>query len=133
MSERRTYEQRKVGTLRLMYQCRQQVVWEKRTFLHPSEDISWAYGEGEYLEFKGLDLLIRNVIYLVISCAASEPTSDSMSEGRTRIRTEVQSVLDSTPINELLADIPADEASDIRYDLEILGFIPPDITKPQWG
>jgi hypothetical protein len=90
-------------------------------------------GEGEGVERKGLDLLIYNIVYLVIINAARRPMNEAQIAGDRRTRFEIQSVLDETPFDELLADIPEDEAREIRYDLEILGFIPKDITKPQWG
>jgi hypothetical protein len=133
MTERWTYEQEKIGTLKMMYSYRQMQVKNKWVWQHPLEDISWAYGEGEGVVRTGLDLLIGNTIYLMIVSINGDPTDELALAGRIRIRAEVQSVLDETSIDKLLADIPEDEAREIRYDLEILGFIPPDITKPQWG
>jgi hypothetical protein len=133
MSERWTYEQEKVSVLKLMYHHRQNRVQWGQLMSHPAEDIAWVVGEGEGIERKGLDLLICNIVYLVIINAARKPITEAQIAGDDRTRAEIQSVLDETPIDQLLADIPADEAREIRIDLEILGFIPKDITKPQWG
>jgi hypothetical protein len=132
MSERWTYEQHKAGILKMMYDHRRQLLKQGIIMPYPVEDIAWAYSEGQYTERTGLHLVIHNIIYSILVEAAFEPQTELQRTGRARIRTEVESVLQETPIDELLADIPADEAREIRIDLEILGFIPPDITKPQW-
>lgn len=117
----------------MMYDHRRQLIKRGLIMPYPVEDIAWAYSEGEYTKRTGLHLVIHNIIYSVLVEAAFEPQTELQLAGRARIRAEVQSILDETPIDELLADIPAEEGREIRIDLEILGFIPKDITKPQWG
>jgi hypothetical protein len=130
MTERRTYEQKKIGMLMMMYDFRAGKVGRGEVMPYASEDINWAYGEGEHVILTGIALMIRNMVYLILDSAACDVTTEAEIAGRARIRAEIQSVLDETPLDQLLADIPEDEARDIRYDLERLSFIPPVMSKP---
>lgn len=127
MSERWTYDDLKIGTFRLMYMARQNIIRDNRPWLHPIEDVGVAFQDPYYEGMDDLGRLMFETRYLIL-CAGLSPEM-----GFNRATEVIKSILDKTTIDELVKDIPAEEARELRYDLEILGFIPPDITKPQYG
>jgi hypothetical protein len=131
MTERWTYSDIKMGIFRSMYKARQNIVYDKRSWFHPIEDVGVAYHDDCPDEgipaMPDLFWLMDKTIYLIL-CAGLSP-----EPGFTNANEKIRSILADSSIEELLKDIPEQEAYDLRYDLEILGFIPPDITKPQRG
>lgn len=130
MDERWTYDSLRWSILKSMYQGRRNILQDKRAWLHPIEDVGYAYHDDtpdEYLPvMPDLHQIMSNTIYLIL-CAGLSP-----EVGCTKATNIINSILAKTTIDELVKDIPEDEARDLRYDLEILGFIPPNITKPQY-
>jgi hypothetical protein len=130
MEDWQSYHGIKKQKFRDMYEARRSILEDKREWLHPIEDVGVAYddqGRGKDESLPDLYHLMDNAIYLIL-CAGKSP-----EPGLAMATNEIQSILDRTPLDQLLADVPEDEARELRIDLEILGFIAPDITKPQWG
>lgn len=130
MSERWTYDVIRWARLRTMYEARRQILKHRREWISPLEDVYVAYddqGRGKDETLSDLYHLMDNTIFLILATNQDIETSQVYSKN------EINAILSKTPLEELLADVPADEARELRIDLEILGFIPPDITKPQYG
>ena len=131
MDERWTYDSLRWSTLKTMYQGRRNIIQDERAWLHPIEDVGYAYHDDtpeEYLPIMSdLHKLMSSTIYLIL-CAGLSPEL-----GFNKATEVVKSILSKTTIDELVKNIPDDEAHELRYDLEILGFIPPDIIKPRYG
>ena len=111
-----------------MYEARRSILKHKWEWNSPLHDVYMAYDDQERGKDESLPdiyYLMDNAIFLILATNQDNSTSQAYS------RNEVQSILDKTPLDELLADVPEDEARELRIDLEILGFIPPDIIKPQ--
>lgn len=116
--------------MQIMYRARQNIIRSKREWLHPIEDVGVAYDDTNdawTIVYPDLHRLMDNSIQFILA-AGQMP-----EQGVKIITDEINAILSKTPLEELLADVPADEARELRIDLEILGFIPPDITKPQYG
>jgi hypothetical protein len=130
MEERWTYDGIRWMRFLAMYEARRNLLQDKREWSSLLEDVYMAYDDqdrGKDESLPDLYHLMDNAIFLILATNQDNPTSQAYS------RNEIQSILDRTPLDQLLADVPEDEARELRIDLEILGFIPPDITKPQWG
>lgn len=131
MDERWTYDSLRWSTLKAMYEGRRNILRDKRAWLHPIEDVGYAYHDDTPDEdlplMPDLHRIMSETIYLIL-CAGLSP-----EVGFNKATEVIKSILAKTTIEELVKNIPENEARDLRYDLEILGFIPPDITKPQWG
>jgi hypothetical protein len=128
MEDWQTYHGIKKQKFRDMYEARRMIVEDKREWLHPIEDVGVAYddqGRGKDESLPDLYHLMDSAIFLILA------TNYVPEIGLKRRTNEIQSILARTPLDELLADVPEDEARELRIDLEILGFIPPDIIKPQ--
>jgi hypothetical protein len=127
MDERWTYDGIRWMRLAAMYGTRRSILKYKMEWNSPLHDVYMAYDDqdrGKDDSLPDLYHLMDNVIFLILATNQDNPTSQAYS------RNEVQSILDRMPLLELLAYVPEDEARELRIDLEILGFIPPDITKP---
>lgn len=131
MNEKRnSYFYIKKHRLRYMYQARRNILQDNRDWLHPIEDVGVAYddqGRGKNESLPDLYHLFDNTIYLIL-CAGLSP-----ERGYEVAKNEIKTILARNSLEELIADIPEDEERELRIDLEILGFIPPDITKPQFA
>lgn len=130
MEDWQTYNGIKKQRFRDMYRARRNILRSKREWLHPIEDVGVAYDdEGRSKDESLPDLyhLMDSAIFLILAAGKSPEL------GLNRATNEINAILAKTPIDQLLTDIPLDEARELRIDLEILGFIPPDITKPQYG
>lgn len=128
MSERWTYDAIRWSALNAMYRGRRNIIRDKRAWTNPLEDVGYAYyGDETPDSVNDLHDLMHETVYLIL-CAGLSP-----EPGLTWATEKITSVLARTPIDLLLRDIPEDEAREVRIDLEILGFIPPDITKPQYA
>ena len=129
MTARRTYDDIKIGCFKLMYLARQRIVKRKREWLHPIEVVGVAFMDWEYdsVGMEPLKRLMYETIFLVL-CAGLAP-----EPGRTNAISKIEELLCEHNLDELIADIPEDEQRELRIDLEILGFLPPDITKPQFA
>jgi hypothetical protein len=131
MSERWTYDAIKWVRMQAMYKGRRNILRDGRGWPHPIADVGYAFHDLDdtdyFYSLPDIHQLMTNIIYFILAAG-------QMSEQGVKIITEeINAILSKTPLDELLTDIPADEARELRIDLEILGFIPPDITKPQWG
>jgi hypothetical protein len=121
MEDWQTYHGIKKQVFRDMYEARRSILLDKREWSSQLEDVYVAYddqGRGKDESLPDLYHLMENTIFLILATNQDNPTSQAYS------RNEVQSILDKTPLEELLADVPEDEARELRIDLEILGFIP---------
>jgi hypothetical protein len=131
MSEGWTYDSIKWARMQLMYKGRRNVLRDGRGWINPIQDVAYAFLDLDNTDYfyslPDLHQLMTNTIYLIL---AAGQTSE---QGVKIITDEINAILSKTPLEELLTDVPADEARELRIDLEILGFIPPDITKPQYG
>lgn len=125
MEVRWTYDDIRWGKLKAMYDYRRYVAPDIGKWTNPLEDVGYAYyGDEPPESINDLYDLMTNTIMLILSAGLTpEP-------GLTWATEKITSVLARTPIDDLLRDIPEDEAREVRTDLEILGFIPPDVTKP---
>ena len=126
MTQRRTYEEMKIGWFKLMYMARQNIVRNNGEWIHRFEDVAVAYDDPYYEGMDDLEILMEEVIYLILITNA--PPVPGYNDPAAKVR----ELLAKTPLDTLLDSVPEDEARDLRIDLEILGFIPPDITKPQY-
>lgn len=127
MEERWTYDGIRWHRFRDMYRARRNIMKFNREWSSPLEDVGVAYddqGRGKDESLPDLYHLIDSAIFLILA------THHVPEIGLKRRTNEIQSILARTPLDTLLADVPEDEARELRIDLEILGFIPPDITKP---
>lgn len=131
MAERWTYDSIIWANMKRMYKARRNIVRRNRGWIHPTEDVGIAFHDDtpdEYLPIMpDLYRLMEEVIYLILSAGTSPKLGVDLS---TNI---INEILEKTPLDELVAGIPEDEERELRIDLEILGFIPPDITKPQFA
>ena len=127
MTQRYTYDQIRYGKFLTMYEARREIVRQKRSWTHPIEDVGVAYDDPDYSGFGDLHRLISETIYLIL-CAGLSP-----EPGLTNATNKINEILAAHSIDELLQDIPEAEARELRIDLEYLGFIPPDITKPLYA
>jgi hypothetical protein len=127
MTQRRTYDERKIGKFKLMYMARQNIVRDKREWIDRYEDVNFTYMDPYYEGMDDLDRLMFETIYLILT------TNAPPIPGYNQPREVISEILTRIPLEKLLEDIPESEARDLRIDLEYLGLIPPDITKPQYG
>lgn len=127
MQVRRTYDEMKIGSFKLMYLARQRITKEKRPWLHPIEDVGVAFDDPYYEGMNDLHRLMDETIYLIL-CAGLSP-----EPGLSNATAKIKEILAANPLEVLLEGIPEQEGRELRIDLEILGFIPPDITKPQFA
>lgn len=126
MEERWTYDQIRWTNFLSMYGVRRNIVWDKRKWGNSLEDIGVACGDLQIEDLSDLHSLMVCTIYLIL-CAGLSP-----KPGLDITTNAITSILTRTPIDDLLRDVPEDEAREVRIDLEILGFIPPDVTKPKY-
>jgi hypothetical protein len=125
--QRQTYDEMKIGAFKLMYMTRQNIVRDKREWVDRYEDVGFAYMDPYYEGMDDLDRLMFETIYLILT------TNAPPIPGYNQPRDVISEILARSSLDKLLEDIPEDEVRELRIDLEILGFIPPDITKPQYG
>jgi hypothetical protein len=124
MDERWTYDAIRWSVFQDMYRARRNILRSNRDWISPTEDVDVAYTD---LELDGLPEL-----YQLMTCTIYRTllTNAGSNEGHEYLANIINNILSRTPLDTLLADVPEDEASELRIDLEILGFIPPGITKP---
>jgi hypothetical protein len=128
MDERWTYDAIRWSAFQDMYRVRRNISQDKRGWGHPLEDVGVAFDyDDDPPPLPDLHWLMLESCYLILG------TGLTPEPGKVRATQRIQSILAHTPLDQLLADVPEDEARELRIDLEILGFIAPDITKPQWG
>lgn len=130
MSDWTSYKFHRDQRFRHMYRARRNILKHKREWLHPIEDVGVAFddqGRGKDESLPDLYHLMESTIYLIL-CAGLSP-----EPGHTMMTNEIETILGKTPLDELIGGLPEDEQRELRIDLEILGFIPPDITKPQFA
>ena len=126
MIQHQTYDEMKIGVFHSMYAARQNIVWDKREWLHPIEDVAVAYDDPYYEGMGDLHRLMFETIYLIL--VTNAPPVPGYHDPAAKVR----EILAKTPLNTLLDGVSEAEALDLRFDLEILGLIPPDITTPQY-
>ena len=124
MTQRYTYDQIRYGKFLTMYEARREIVRQKRSWTHPIEDVGVAYDDPDYSSFGDLHTLMSKTIDLILSAGLMP------EQGVMMVTNEINEILAAHSIDELLHDIPEAEARELRIDLEYLGFIPPEITKP---
>jgi hypothetical protein len=121
MSDRWTYDAIRWQKLSIMYEARRSILKHSREWLHPIEDVGVAYddqGRGKEEGMPDLYYLMDSVIFLILAAGKSpEP-------GLTNATNEIQTILAKTPLEEILNEVPEDEARELRLDLEILKLIP---------
>lgn len=117
----------KIDIFNLIYKVRKDNLIENRAYKFEIDDCVWAYisdNDAQYDNSVGVLAQIMAIIFL----ESNDRKADTQF-----FRQNMKDLLKEESIEEIFSDFSDSEISQIRYDLEILGFILPDITKTQYG
>lgn len=120
-----TYTGVKKQCFRDMYEARRAITRGKRDWFDPLEDIGVAFddqGRGRDPYLPDLYYFIESVVYLILSAGKSP------EQGVKNSTKEIQTFLAKGPLEDLIAELSEEDQRELRYDLEILEFIPPDLS-----
>lgn len=127
MANSKILENLKLDIFNLLYKVRRDNIVENRSYKFEIDDCIWAYISDNDAQYnKSISFLAQ--LMTIVLLESNNRKNESLS-----FRQYIKDSLKEDTLEDILSDFSESEIREIRIDLEILGFIPPDITKPQWG
>lgn len=119
--ERLTYDVMKADVFGIYYDtCRNKIKYHEGWTRNESE-LGYAYYESDSEDIfeTRIECLMWHTLYLILDAGRGPP------QARDHHLKIVQNYLSRNNLDDLLRDVPAEEAKEFVYDLEILGLLTP--------
>lgn len=118
---RTSYPTMRAWIMESYYQACRMVIERGTGWVVNEEELGYAYHEAESESMFDTDVerLMWDTLYLILD-AGRYP-----QQGRDIHFNLVKNVLNRVELDDLLTDIPLDEANELRHDLKILGIVEP--------